>query len=683
MSKGRGNRRPTVSLPSPQPEKPHAHRQSAFWTRRLAAAALVAATFLAYWPVVYAGFVFDDDTLVTGNPRTSADDGLYRIWFTDENYEYLPLTYSGFWLEYRLWGLHPLGYHLVSAGLHALNALLLWLLLGKLSVPGAWWGALLFAVHPVTASSVAWISEQKNLWALLFALLCLLAYLKFETSGQRRWYAGSVAAFVAALLGKTSVVMLPCLILAYQVRQAGRVQLKDAARTAPFFLASLILGLATVWFQVHRGIAGAHIPIGNYLERLAAAGDVVWFYLGKALVPLHLSMIYPQWNYSQLSSWPLAALVALLALLVYYQHRWNWTQACWLALGAYILILTPVLGFVPMAFMRLALVADHFQYPALPAVTALLGALAAWAIRRQRAAALAPGFVAAALAFLTAQQAAAYRDDETLWRATIRQNPQAWAAHSNLGKALADRGNLDEALDCFNAGIRLNPDDLNLRLLSAAALLAQGDLDAAAAQYREAIRANANDIRAYANLAETLLRQKKADEAMAYAQAAVALRPDTAWPHYIFAWSLNETGNAAAAAGQAEAALKIEPDLREAHYQLAVARLALGNRAGADAEFQNTLRLDRRHVLTLKYVNDLNVLAMERNRQGRYAEAADCATEAITIDPDLPQLHFNLGNAFYYQSKFREAEHEYREAIRLDPSYTEALNNLRAVENRR
>jgi hypothetical protein len=258
------------------------------------AAVLVAAIFSTYWPVADAGFVFDDDPLVLTNPCIIAGDSLYRIWLTSENYEYLPITYSVFWLEHELWGTNPMGYHLVSVGLHAANAILLWLLLRRLGLGGAWWGALLFAVHPVAASSVGWISEQKNLWGLLFALASALLYLQYEADGRRRWYALSIAAFIAALLGKTSVVMLPCLMLTYEWHRAAALRVQAVVRIAPFFLASLILGLVTVWFQNHRGMAGATAPIGTYPQRLEAAGYAGWFYLGKAIAPFELSMIYPQ-----------------------------------------------------------------------------------------------------------------------------------------------------------------------------------------------------------------------------------------------------------------------------------------------------------------------------------------------------------------------------------------------------
>ena len=101
---------------------------------------LIAATFLAYLPALHGGFIWDDDFYVTNNPLLTAPDGLRRIWFsTDSPSQYFPLTYTAFRIEHSLWGLNPTGYHWVNILLHAINALLVWLLLKRLGVPGAGW----------------------------------------------------------------------------------------------------------------------------------------------------------------------------------------------------------------------------------------------------------------------------------------------------------------------------------------------------------------------------------------------------------------------------------------------------------------------------------------------------------------------------------------------------------------
>ena len=128
---------------------------------------LVALVAVAYWPLRDAGFIWDDDSYVTGNMTLRSLDGLRRIWFEIGAVpQYYPLVHSTFWLEYHVWGLAPRGYHVANVALHVAGVLLLWRLLSRLRVPGAWLAAALFAVHPVMAESVGWVTERKNVLSL-------------------------------------------------------------------------------------------------------------------------------------------------------------------------------------------------------------------------------------------------------------------------------------------------------------------------------------------------------------------------------------------------------------------------------------------------------------------------------------------------------------------------------------
>jgi hypothetical protein len=191
---------------------------------------IVVATSLVYLPSWNGGFIFDDYVMLVDNPRVTAPDGLYRIWFTKQSQDYWPLTYSTFWLQWRLWGNDPTGYHLVNLALHIGESLLVWLILSRLSIPGAFLAATLFALHPVNVESVAWISQQKNTISLLFFLLSILCYLQFDRSLTKRenqpeeeyapsnfsnqrgnpgWYFLSLVAFALGNLSKGSVAILP------------------------------------------------------------------------------------------------------------------------------------------------------------------------------------------------------------------------------------------------------------------------------------------------------------------------------------------------------------------------------------------------------------------------------------------------------------------------------------------
>ena len=200
---------------------------------------LVVIAFLVYMLAVCGGFIWDDVALITENRVIKADDGLYRLWFTTQADDYYPLTGSLWWLEWRLWGNSATGYHVVNVLLHAANAVLVWLILARLKVPGAWLAGCVFAFHPVNAATAAWITEQKNTLSMLFFALAVLSYLQFYQDGRWGWYACSLGAFLLAELSKAAVVMLPVVLLGCVWWRRRRIALKDVLWSVPFFALSL------------------------------------------------------------------------------------------------------------------------------------------------------------------------------------------------------------------------------------------------------------------------------------------------------------------------------------------------------------------------------------------------------------------------------------------------------------
>ncbi len=293
----------------------------------LLTALILVAALLVYIPAMQGGFFWDDHSFLVRSELIHARDGLRRFWLTTEAQDYFPLTSTMLWIEWRLWGAGAAGYHVVNVLLHAAAAVLVWRVLRRLNVPGAWLAGMLFAVHPVAAASAAWITEGKNTLPMALGLLSVMAWLTFEERAERPpgtasrakgWYALAIALFLLALLAKTSVVMLPAVLLLCAWWRRGRISGKDLLRTVPFFALSLGLGLVTMWFQKHNVIGATLVRPEGICSRLAAAGWMVWFYLFKLLLPAGLCVIYPRWEVDGaiwLAFAPLAILAAGLALL--------------------------------------------------------------------------------------------------------------------------------------------------------------------------------------------------------------------------------------------------------------------------------------------------------------------------------------------------------------------------------
>src|SRR5471030_813229 len=212
----------------------------------LVPALVVAAVLLAYYPALRGGLVWNDPDYVT-RPELQNGCGLERIWFEPGATEqYYPVLHTAFWLEHRLWGDSPLGYHLANVLLHAAAACLFLLVLRRLltdsgrapaiAADAAAFAALLFALHPVCVESVAWISEQKNTLSLALYLLSARAYLRFADTRGGAAYAAAFALFCAALGTKSVTATLPAALLVATWWTTGRVVWRrDVAPLVPWF----------------------------------------------------------------------------------------------------------------------------------------------------------------------------------------------------------------------------------------------------------------------------------------------------------------------------------------------------------------------------------------------------------------------------------------------------------------
>jgi Flp pilus assembly protein TadD len=515
-----------TELPPPRQEGP------CDWRRVVAGALIIfLAAFAVYWRALRGEFLWDDLLVVHRNPLVTGELGLGSIWFRTD----FPLTNVAFWLEWLAWGKHPAGYHVVNVLLHAAGAVLLWRVLARLKIPGGWLAALIFTVHPLCVASVAWIAELKNTLSLPFYLLSILWYLRFDSDvrpsdfGFRipKWYWLSLAAFVLALLSKTSTVMLPLVLLGCAWWRRGRIGARDWLLASPFLVLALNFGLMSVGFQVHGAMAGVAVQNGNFGGRLAGAGTALWFYLGKALLPLHLSMIYPQWKIeagSAMSYVPLLLWCGVLAAC--WAGRRTWARHVLFALGCYTVTLFPVLGFFDMYFLALSRVSDHFAYLPLTALVALAAAGLDWALRG-RVLALVGGVLVVGLAVLAGLRAGVFMSEEALWRDTLARNPAAWSAHANLGWILASQQKYDEAREHLETSLKLKPDNAQAHSNLGRVLAIQGQFAAAESEFQAAVSIKPKDAEIRRAYAAALADQGRKDEAMTQLRDLLRLKPDT------------------------------------------------------------------------------------------------------------------------------------------------------------
>lgn len=617
-------------------------------------------TAIAYAPSLHGEFIIDDDLYVTGSTLIKAADGPYRFWLTTEPTDYWPVFNTTLWIEWRLWGLSPTGYHVINLLVHIVTALLIWVILQRLAIPGAFLATLLFAVHPVNVESVAWIAQLKNLLALLFFLLSILCFLNAETARQRRtapprvhtWYGLSLATFTLAMLSKGSAAGLPLILLGL-LRWQRPVTRRDLMRLAPFLLIDAVLVPVNVWFQART--LPTDMPGPDFVQRLLGAGAVVWFYLHKALLPLDLAFVYPRWHIhvEQIAWWlPLLSIVAVTGVL--WRYRESWGRSLLFAWAFFCISLVPVLGFTDTGFMQYSPVADHYQHMALIGVLALVAA--AWGRWQQRArgpTSWLPTAVAAAmtavLALLTWRQSRLYADQVTLYRATLQKNPDAYALHNNLAVVLANTGAPQEAIEHFQQALRLKPNYADAHNNLSNVLRDSGRLAEAIEHSEEALKYQPDFADAHYNLGITLTQAGQLQEAITHYQEAVRLSPDFADAHYNLGRALAQAGQPQEAMRHYQRAVDLNPAFANAHYNLGILLTQSGASQAAIGHFQQALQLRPDYA---EVHNDLGVALINT---GQLQEAIGHFAEALRLQPDLPDAQYNMDIARAMQSAATQA----------------------------
>jgi len=544
---------------------------------------LVGAVIIAYQPVWHAGFIWDDDTFLVNNPLIKQANGLYQFWFTTNAPDYFPLTSSTLWLEWRLWGTNPLGYHAVNVLLHALSTVLIWRVLARLKIPGAWLAAALFAVHPVNVESVAWITERKNTLAMLFYVTSLLFYLRFDDTDQWLWYVIALGSFVLALLSKTAVVPLPIVLLGLAWWQRDRISIRDVRLVLPFFGVAVLLGLLTVWFQSHNAIGSEVVRADNIWSRLAVAGWAVWFYLYKALLPVNLIFVYPKWQIdaTKLLSYVPGLLVPAVSVVLW-RYRKEWGKAWLFGLGYFVVMLLPVLGFQDIYFMRYSLVADHWQYFSIIGPIGLVAAGITWASGRleKKNVFLVPTFsliVFLVLGVLTWRQTCNYSDSETLWSATIARNPDCWMAHDNLGISFKEKGQFYEAVSQYSEAIRLNPDYAGAYYNRGIAYTKLGQYQLAIESYNEAIRRTTDNAFYYNNRGSAYYKLGQYQHAFDDFSLAIRFKPDYADAYYNRGVAYSRSDQYQLAIEDFNKAIQLTPDNADAYNNRGIVYFLQGN----------------------------------------------------------------------------------------------------------
>ena len=668
---------PVAALASPVPAPAPAFSSSRdwFWT-----ALLLVAVVLTYLPVYRAGFIWDDESHLTANPVIVGPLGLLDIW-TTKAAQICPLVLTTFWLEHALWGLAPLPYHLVNVILHGINAILLWHLLRHLDIPGAWVGATLWALHPVQVESAAWITELKNTQSCFFYLLSILFFVRWLKTGPPKMrsirdsdYALTIVFAALAMASKSSTVILPLVLCLSALWVEGRWHWRNLAYVALTLPLSIAACALSLWTQgPNPAISGDPLLKHSLPEHLVAAGNAVWFYLGKLVWPHHLTTIYPldKFDTAQpLSYLPLLAVIILFAVLWLNRHSWS---RPWFFSFTYFLV-----AMLPELQLADSYVADHYQYLSSMGPLALIGAGVFEARnfilpQKPHLQRLLVAGLLLILAISSWQRTWAYQNQEILWSDSISKNPNSWAAYNGLGVVYDLEKRPDDAMAQFRKAVELSPQSLNAHDNLGMVLNEKGRYDEAIAEYDKALAINPDDPQTHNNYGVTLSQKDRVDDAIIHYQKSLSIDPYSAATYYNLANALVKKGRLDDAILCFQKALQIDSSLTQAHFHLGSAYAQKGQLDDSIAEYELAVKADPSNAEF--YFN----LGVALTQKGAWGEAIAQYQRALEIDPKYLKAHNNLGNILFKQRKFDEAIAQFEIALKIDPNEADLHSNLGAA----
>jgi tetratricopeptide (TPR) repeat protein len=605
---------------------------------------LIVITWAVFGQTIRYDFVsFDDNEYVYENPivtRGLTVQGIFYAFSGKHSGNWHPLTTLSHMLDCQLWGLGAGGHHFTNVVLHTIAVVLLFLVWQQMT--GAIWQsafvAAVFAIHPLRAESVAWISERKDVLSAVFFMLTLGAYIRYAKCPSIGRYLAVSILFALGLMSKSMLVTVPFVLLLLDYwplkRFAGRSSIKRLIlEKIPLLALSVAGGLATLWAQQSSMARVERLPL-NW--RIGNGLVTYMIYLKQMIWPRGLAVFYPHPE-NELPMWQIGLAVAVLTLAsagaIALRHKRPYFITGWFW---YLLMLLPVIGVVQVGSQAHA---DRYTY--LPQIG--LYVLLAWAItdaftsRLQRRVLAMTGCVAVtALAWCAYIQVSYWRNSESLWRHALGVTSRNFFVHDGLGRFLLDHGRVDEAIDQFETALKIAPDFDHAKMNLMVALTRKGNTDEVVARLRTLVMENPNDAQAHYNLGNALLKKGDSQSAIAAYEKALSLQSRYPDAHYNLGVALDQNGRTNEAIDHYQEAVKQKPDYAEAYYLLG---------------------------------NDL----LENTRVD---DAIAAYEQALKSRPTYPEVENNIGLALVQKGRPSEAIAHWENALALRPESLESLNNL-------
>jgi Flp pilus assembly protein TadD len=659
------------------------------YARWLIGLTLAFLTLAVFAQVAGFGFVeFDDGKYVVDNPHIRQGLTFRSIsWAFSTMYfaNWHPLTWISYLLDYEIFGLNPMGYHLTNLLFHVLNVCLFFVVLHNLtgSFPRSALVAALFAVHPLHVESVAWVSERKDVLSTFFGILAIRAYHGYVRHPDPSRYLAVATLLALGLMAKPMLVSWPIVLLLldywplqrlFPGRGPGLWSLCIWEKI-PLAMLAAISCLLTVIAQ-YSGGAVCQLESVPFWSRVTNAMVAYQSYLVMTFLPTGLACFYPHPSVLNSETVILAGLllagVSVLVMLKSGQHRYLVTGWLW-----YLITLLPVIGLVQVGEQAMA---DRYTYVPLIGFFIMVawgGAdlMRGWFNTQRMFLRLGAVIIVGVLAVCAWVQTGYWKNGFSLFGHALEVTAGNWQAHYCLGTTLVQQGRREEAQTHFDEALRLKPGFApahnNLGLI----LAMQGKMEAAMAHFRQALQAQPDYSEAHYNLGSMLVNQGRFDEAVVHLGEAVRIHPD--FPAAQFNWgiALEKAGQPVKALAHFAEAVRLKPDLVEARFHCGRILAQQGAAVEAIGQLREALLLEPGHVPTLNELAWLlatNPDATLRNG----TEAVELAKRACDLTAHRQGLALSVLAAAQAESeRYREAMMTAQEAIRW---YRERKNEQRA-----
>jgi protein O-mannosyl-transferase len=691
------------------------------------AAVVSLVTLTVYLSALRNEFVlWDDDANVYNNIHIRSLNLDFLRWaFSDVSLSlWQPVVWFSYAFDHVLWGLNPFGYHLTNILLHAANTFLAVNLVIRLLkqagsrplilMPAAGEGGgfsrfpneravlvaggvagLLFGLHPLHVESAAWVTGRTDLLCTFFFLLSVMTYLSYAagretTAGKgageffrNRAYLLSLACGILALASKAMAVSLPVVLLILDWYPLNRIRSRKNCISAfvekiPFIVLSFAATIAAIWGQKAAGDLQV-VQNVSLSARVLAAAKALTLYLGKMVLPLHLSPFYPYpgtisfFSFEYGAALVLACMITAVSILLVKKHPV--LPALW---GAYLVTLLPVLGIVKVRSVSMA---DRYTYLPSLAPFLLLGLAAAWVWSRtdrmkqhgplaKRVTAVLAVSLCGVLIALTLKQISVWKNSITLWSSVIEKAPGLVpTAYHNRGLAFKDRGLPERAIEDFNEVIKLDPKSPNNYNSRGLAYRELGQFNRALEDFTTAITRDPQFADAYTNRGWTFKQMGQRERAMQDYDRAIELNPARHIVYNNRGMAFQELGRFDLAIEDFTTALDLDPFYAEAYTNRGLAFEQSGRRDQAFEDYTSAIKADP------SFANAYNNRGLLLEKAGRLEQALEDLTRAIRLNPSGVEAYSNRGLVYEDLGKFDLAVEDYSRAIDLQPDDYLAYSN--------